>query len=911
MEEIGSDIRVNFVAPIYFRDDLNHPNGFTYDNKIIIRSKKDVGGEDLQTFIAMNKLKTVKSYASTSLDGLKVLQSLDQSNERIYEIAQKLNKLEYIKWATVNWIQLHSSLHSQPNDPKYGNQWNLKNTTANAGTANCDINVEPAWNVICGSPLIVIAILDRGFWVEHPDLIPNLVQPERFYNIPDDSNTVEPNGDFPDHGTGMAGIASAATNNFDPQGIAGIGYNCRIMPIIAFNLDDVGSVQVLDIMNSLLKAKDNRANVISMSFGLDMDLGIEMEDTLEECKNAGIVIVASVGNQYKDTVDYPAYSNHVIAVGASDENDNVWCASSSGWGSNYGDQLSVFAPGSKILTTTQQHPSGVEPYFEYIVCTSGAAPHVAGLAALMLSYNPTLSPEDIHNIMKNTADPVSTTDPAVAAKIVGKGRINAGKAMADVISNHNYDKVDVYIRNSLTDNGEGRYNDDPLYWSPDIIVRQKSIDPEDRETELGDYTIDPGSENVVIGENNYIYIRVHNKLKVNEGDDKESNTTDVHVRVYYAPLSTNCAREHWEYIGQLDIYDVVAGDHRFSDELVWNAPDPGYAGHFCIIASIEGVQDPHPDPRDISNAHEYMEFIRTNNNICYRNVFFEHVLSDSVFSFNFFFTGFPDEKDFHKLRIKKKTVVKESKVLLELPRSIIPNEVANLDNMVEKIKKATKHSRSFELNKAKVASINNLLPLKRELIKVEVKIPANAKPNEVYEFSIEDVVKDDVVGDLHFLLKVVDPKNVKYIGLRDKRAVHKINCNHLERTNRQSWVTFDSIRSALYAGYDKALDCLNTKFTAKAVSFKLAPKVVEFINRVVMPDQLNRFVMNSLGRDYFISRYGLEEAKKRNYGLLIDQVIKIINARSNVGRFTKLEQIEKINGVSNDTLIDIVNAFKQ
>jgi len=121
---------------------------------------------------------------------------------------------------------------------------------------------------------------------------------------------------------------------------------------------------------------------------------------------------------------------------------------------------------------------------------------------------------------------------------------------------------------------------------------------------------------------------------------------------------------------------------------------------------------------------------------------------------------------------------------------------------------------------------------------------------------------------------------------------------------------FESLEAARAAGYDLALDCLNQPFRAKDVSYRLARKVLHFVNKVELAEDLHRAVKDTLGIGYFEGRYGKEEAKKRDYGLGIGTAKKILEARDKVGRFTKLEELEVVKGVGTDKFIDLVNSFK-
>ncbi len=902
--EIESDSRVQIAAPVYFREDLKSPTGFTFDDQIIVRFDGKTVPRELPALLRELRVEKVEGPKGELGKGMMLLHLLDRKKQNVYEIAQKIAKAKSIRSARVNMIQLHSAIWAVPNDTYFPNQWNLRNTgqtmsDGNVGTVGCDINVEPAWNISKGSPLVVIAILDTGCDLGHPDLQPHLVQPDRRYNAETGTNSPD---DDDGHGTNCAGIAAALTNSLKPQGVAGVGWHCRIMPIrMIFNAGSATTAEA-GILNALYWALTHNADVISMSWRWTGGT-TNINANLQACFNAGIVLVAASGNDapmHPDTISYPASNSNVIAVGATNENDRRCRGGlNQDWpsalqGSQYGPELSVVAPGvhtwsTDIRGTGQGYNSALGggdtagDYFEDFGGTSGATPHVAGLAGLLLAYNPTLTPAQIRSIIENTADDL-VGDPAedVAGwdKYMGHGRINAHAALIDAQTNHPFNPADVYIRDSLSDSGAEPYIGYPLCWSPDIIVRKSQVlNPQ---TAFADMTVDPGSDNVEIGNDNYIYIRVHNKGTIN---------SNIHVRVYYAPLTTTCSPDQWQYIGQIDFYDVPAGNHAVSDALVWEkAPDPGTVDHFCLIASIEGFRDPHPDPTGISNPTQYMDFIRNHNNISYRNVTFENVIPDTTFLMSFVIAGLPDMARFH-LRIEREGLALHTKVGLRLPQNMFKDTRVRLDNMVERPESTLKDFRLLELkgDKRSDADLLALRPGQRSVVQLEVKVPPEAKPGEVYQIAVQQVFEGEVIGDFHVVAKVHDPKKTRYVAVRSGHYVHKANCKGLAKTDRHAWAPFESLEDARAAGYDMALDCLNQQFTAKNVSYRLARKVLNFVNNVELAQDL----------DQAIKKMGINTATK------------ILEARDKTGRFTKLAEIEAIRGVGTDKLVDLVNAFKQ
>jgi len=203
------------------------------------------------------------------------------------------------------------------------------------------INCLEGWDSTTGLSDVVIAIIDTGVDYTHPDLAGNCVSGYDFVNIninyylqkgykrdPDEDYTNRDNNpmDVNGHGTHCAGIASAVTDN--GVGIAGVGWDCSIMPVRAgfsllWNYDGVdykvGVLEDTDIIDAIDYAADNGADVLSMSFGKSTSTS-SIESACNRAWNKGCVLVSSTGNEYRGSAGYPARYEKVIGVGAVDQN---------------------------------------------------------------------------------------------------------------------------------------------------------------------------------------------------------------------------------------------------------------------------------------------------------------------------------------------------------------------------------------------------------------------------------------------------------------------------------------------------------------------------------------------------------------------------------------------------------------
>jgi subtilisin family serine protease len=312
-------------------------------------------------------------------------------------------------------------IHVTPNDEFFGRQYALSNAGdklalpgSPTGTANADIHATAAWEETKGQSTVVVAVLDTGVDVAHPDLKNKLVSRGRDL-VNDDLDASDDHW----HGTHVAGIIGAETNN--GFGIAGVAWNCKILPVKVLDKTGVGTVSQLVL--GIIWAADNGAHVINMSFGGDE--GAEaLKDALKYAYTKKVVCVASVGNDGKD-VDFPAaYDDYVLAVAATDYKDE-WPTYSAP-----GSEVDVAAPGESILSLVPAWsvPEDDLPY-RFRSGTSMAAAHASGLAALVRSIRPWLTAKDIMNVIRYTADDVNGDKLPGIDKYLGYGRINMERAL--------------------------------------------------------------------------------------------------------------------------------------------------------------------------------------------------------------------------------------------------------------------------------------------------------------------------------------------------------------------------------------------------------------------------------------------------------------------------------------------------
>jgi thermitase len=279
-----------------------------------------------------------------------------------------------------------------PNDPAFNGQYALKSIRAPQG-----------WMYSTGEPSIVIAVLDSGVRMNHPDLQGKLVGG---YDFVDGDAT--PQDGF-GHGTHVAGIAAAATNN--GTGMAGVSWGARIMPVRVLN--NTGGGTFTNVALGIQWAVDNGAHVINLSLG-GINYSAVLESAVEYAYNNNVLLVGSAGNGGGNLVLYPAKFPQVIAVGASNFNDTPALFS------NFGPELELAAPGDAIYSTL---PGG----YGLQTGTSMSAPHVSGLAAVLFGY--VSSADSVRSIMQATAKDIG---PAGWDDYAGAGLIQMDAALAMV-----------------------------------------------------------------------------------------------------------------------------------------------------------------------------------------------------------------------------------------------------------------------------------------------------------------------------------------------------------------------------------------------------------------------------------------------------------------------------------------------
>ncbi|OAJ73416.1 peptidase S8 [Brevibacillus sp. SKDU10] len=354
------------------------------EREVVVHFTPRPSNQDLQKM-----LRKVDGYVKRDFKKAMIIKSRTLSTEQLMRYFAEHPDSVY---AEPNYLLLPNK---QPNDTYYKRyQWNLN-----------QLGMEQSWEITEGSSQVIVAVVDTGVDLTHPEFKGKLVNG---YNVLNGSKRPQ---DDNGHGTHVAGIIAARTNNQD--GIAGISWKSKIMPIKAIGADGSGSA--IDIAQGIEWAVDHGASIINLSVGNYVS-SAALKAACTYADQNDVVLVAATGNDASEQPSYPAAFPEVIGVSAVDQDENL------AEFSNYGKTVSVVAPGVDIPSTY------IYKDYAALSGTSMACPHVAAVASLIRSVNPSLSNKQVRQILEKTA-----TDLGAPGRdsLYGYGYINVKKALQE------------------------------------------------------------------------------------------------------------------------------------------------------------------------------------------------------------------------------------------------------------------------------------------------------------------------------------------------------------------------------------------------------------------------------------------------------------------------------------------------
>jgi subtilisin family serine protease len=373
------------------------------------------------SFSVRNIRPTLQAYGSakvTSIPQLGIYKVQVPSQASVREFLAALKRNPDVEYAEPDY---QARIQITPNDEYFWRQYALFNSGTDIGIpgspeakARADIKATGAWEMTKGESNVTIAVLDTGVDMNHPDIKNKLVSRGKDFINNDDDAT-----DDHWHGTHVAGIAAAETNN--SEGIAGVAWNCKVLPVKVADKEGMGFYSTL--IEGLVWAADQNVQVINLSMG-----GEEAADSLRAAVkyvyDKNVVIVVSAGNEGNSVLYPAAYDDYCLAVAATNYEDEVTT-----W-SNAGPQVDVAAPGDNIISLIPTWSVGPNiPPYAFHSGTSMAAPHVAGFAALIKSFKPWLTISQVMNVIRYSSDDVNAGKLPEKDDHIGYGRINIERAL--------------------------------------------------------------------------------------------------------------------------------------------------------------------------------------------------------------------------------------------------------------------------------------------------------------------------------------------------------------------------------------------------------------------------------------------------------------------------------------------------
>jgi serine protease len=415
--------------PVSGQQIIQNEKTFCLSNTLIVKVKNSATLPQLNETLAKHALTHIteifpseavlsKKSAAAILAGIYIVRYNTMENPAA--LAAEVTRLSGVLWAEPKYVR---TVCFNPNDSLFlsGDQDNL-----------LQIGAPQAWERTTGNRNIIIGIVDSGVDWKHPDLAANIYM-ENGSLIPgsdlgnmDDDPAEDVNPEVTAHGTLVAGIASAVTNN--GIGVASIGYNCSILPVKAGTdgfLDSESKPYILKGFEGIKWAADHGARIINCSWG-GYGYSSYEQSIIDYALAKGAVVVAAQGNDSSTHDFYPASYKGVLSVG--------WLKTGVGEksihpGANYGEKVMVFAPGSGIYSTTKRPAESAPGIYNTVSGSSVATPHVSGLAGLVWTKFPFYTPRQVLERIRVTSDYIDDYNSDSYKNLLGHGCINASRAV--------------------------------------------------------------------------------------------------------------------------------------------------------------------------------------------------------------------------------------------------------------------------------------------------------------------------------------------------------------------------------------------------------------------------------------------------------------------------------------------------
>ncbi len=452
LDEVRQEEDVEVGTHVYFAEGSNKPLVAT--GEIFITFAEGASEAEQQIVLDEFKLELVERRGPD-----RIIARVTPQSPNPLKVANALQQASLVKLAEPDLDTLLDEYgFSMPSDDMIGQEWHLQNSGSIPGLSyrirpGADAKVVDAWKRLgsLGSERVVVAVIDNGFDLNHPDLRTKVYRPFDIWNQSANISMGDPRFT---HGTPCASVALAVANG---RGMVGAAPNALFMPVSGTSFSNRATEQMFDY------CLENGADIISCSWGTtdaNFNLGAIKEEAIARAarkgrNGKGCIILFATGNDDFDYVNFYAAHPDVIAVGASTSQDAYASYS------NRGREVSICAPSNgdwPILAARASWDEGLSwetgafkfyrdgrdrgPQYKHFGGTSSSTPLVAGICALILSANPDLTAREVKEILQSTADKIGSPSEYTNGHSVryGYGRVNADKAVAEAIRRRDKDK---------------------------------------------------------------------------------------------------------------------------------------------------------------------------------------------------------------------------------------------------------------------------------------------------------------------------------------------------------------------------------------------------------------------------------------------------------------------------------------
>lgn len=405
----------DFVSPVY---DTGDGDALIVTPDLLVAFAEDVTPDRAHEILAAANAGRVVRSVWSGIAGPHQIRTPCRHADDVLAIADALGALPEVRFAEPDVIFTGRG-DLVPDDPNFARLWGLNNTGQNRGTADVDIDAVEAWDATTGSSNILVVVLDTGVQQDHPDL--NQIPGADFTS---DGTTGKggPVNTCDRHGTPVAGCVAGKLNN--ALGTVGVAPGCRVASARVFisnsPCDGTWTSQSSWTVAALAWAESIGARVTVNANGYGFQSSA-IAQKYADTRARGMIHFASAGNTASNAVTYPASLPSVLAVGAIDRTAKLAPTS------NHGSDLAFVAPGVSIYTTDRTGSAGYSAAdYTLVSGTSFAAPYAAGVAALALSRNSSLTASNIEEILRQSCTDLGATGFDTA---FGFGLVNAQRAL--------------------------------------------------------------------------------------------------------------------------------------------------------------------------------------------------------------------------------------------------------------------------------------------------------------------------------------------------------------------------------------------------------------------------------------------------------------------------------------------------